>query len=115
MAKKSTKKTVETTQDIPVVEENVVESVMQEASNNIPEEIEAITAEFENIKPSEEFVETVMNEPEKAEELLNAKLEELNNLEETVKKEVEKVMANNQSLKNNSRFTYFWNGMNLYE
>ena len=115
MAKKSTKKAVEVTPDVPVVENNIIENVIEEAVSNMPEEIEAITTEFENIKPSDELIETVIAEPEKAEELLNEKLDELNNLENAVKNEIDKVIKNNPSLKKNSQFTYFWNGMNLYE
>lgn len=115
MAKKNTKKTVEAAPEVSATENNIIENVIEEAVRNMPEEIETITTEFENIKPSDEFIETVMAEPEKAEELLNEKLDELNNLENTIKSEIDKVIKNNPSLKKNSQFTYFWNGMNLYE
>ena len=58
---------------------------------------------------------TIIAEPEKAEEILNEKLEVLNNLEEMVQKEIKKVVENNPSLKKNRNFTYMWNGVNLYE
>lgn len=124
MAKKSTKKVVTETPEvtsnekIEVVATNTnvnVEDIMEEASKNIPEEIATIKEELETIKPSDEFVETVMAEPSKATEMLNTKLEELNNIENMVQKEIQKVINNNPSIKKNKNFTYMWNGVNLYE
>jgi prefoldin subunit 5 len=123
MAKKTTKKTVEvpevntveTTKDLTNNTEISIEQVMEEAINNIPEEIETITAELENIKPNDDIFETMMNEPEKAEEILNSKLEDLNKLGEMVQKEIQKVVDNNPSIKKKTNFTYMWNGVNLYE
>lgn len=124
MAKKSTKKVVTETPEvtpnekIEVVATNTnvnVEDIMEEASKNIPEEIATIKEELETIKPSDEFVETVMTEPSKATEMLNTKLEELNNIENMVQKEIQKVINDNPSIKKNKNFTYMWNGVNLYE
>lgn len=124
MAKKSTKKVVTETPEvtpnekIEVVATNTnvnVEDIMEEASKNIPEEIATIKEELETIKPSDEFVETVMAEPSKATEMLNTKLEELNNIENMVQKEIQKVINDNPSIKKNKNFTYMWNGVNLYE
>lgn len=124
MAKKSTKKVVTETPEvtpnekIEVVATNTnvnVEDIMEEASKNIPEEIATIKEELETVKPSDEFVETVMAEPSKATEMLNTKLEELNNIENMVQKEIQKVINDNPSIKKNKNFTYMWNGVNLYE
>jgi hypothetical protein len=124
MAKKSTKKVVTETPEvtpnerIEVVATNTnvnVEDIMEEASKNIPEEIATIKEELETIKPSDEFVETVIAEPSKATEMLNTKLEELNNIENMVQKEIQKVINDNPSIKKNKNFTYMWNGVNLYE
>lgn len=124
MAKKNTKKVaLETTEVTPV--ENIevismntavnVETIMEAAAKNIPEEINALKEEIENIKPSDELIETIMSEPEKAEEILNEKMEELNNIETIIQKEIQKVVENNPSIKKNRNFTYMWNGVNLYE
>jgi prefoldin subunit 5 len=124
MAKKNTKKVaLETTEVTPV--ENIevismntevnVEAIMEAAAKNIPEEINALKEEIENIKPSDELIETIMSEPEKAEEILNEKIEELNNIETIIQKEIQKVVENNPSIKKNRNFTYMWNGVNLYE
>lgn len=124
MAKKSTKKTTTETpevapiENIEVVNANTevnVDTIIEEATKNIPEEINMIKEELENVKPSDEIMTTIIAEPEKAEEILNEKLEVLNNIEEMVQKEIKKVVENNPSLKKNRNFTYMWNGVNLYE
>ena len=124
MDKKSTKKAtteipeVAPIENIEVVSVNTevnVEAIMEEAAKNIPEEVNVIKEEFENIKPSDELIETIMTEPEKAEEVLNEKLVELNNIETMIQKEIQKVVENNPSIKKNRNFTYMWNGVNLYE
>ncbi len=124
MAKKSTKKTTTETpevapiENIEVVNANTevnVDTIIEEATKNIPEEINTIKEELENVKPSDEIMTAIIAEPEKAEEILNEKLEVLNNIEEMVQKEIKKVVENNPSLKKNRNFTYMWNGVNLYE
>jgi DNA gyrase/topoisomerase IV subunit A len=119
MAKKSTKKTtVEASEAAPIEMTNTevnIETIMEDASKNIPEEINVIKEELENVKPSDELMKSIIAEPENAETILNEKLEELNNIEAMVQKEIQKVVNNNPSIKKNRNFTYMWNGVNLYE
>ena len=120
MAKKNTKKTIDNTtnEEIEIVSVNTnvnVDDIMENISKNIPEEINVITTELENVKPSDDFVETIITKPEQAQEMLNVKLEELSNIETMVQKEIQKIMDNNPSIKKNKNFTYMWNGVNLYE
>ena len=78
MAKKSTKKTTTETpevapiENIEVVNANTevnVDTIIEEATKNIPEEIDTIKKELENVKPSDEIMTTIIAEPEKAEEI----------------------------------------------
>jgi hypothetical protein len=124
MAKKTTKKATEGITDVNEINtENTVssmdtltvETVIEEAVKKIPQEINDIVTKFETVKPNDDFVETVMAEPENTEELVAEKIKKLDELETMVQKEMQKVINNSPSIKKNKNFTYMWNGVNLYE
>ena len=110
MAKKTTTKAKETVAKKETVE-NTINAITEEV---LPVEVVELTEKLEELKPSEELVQEVIENPTKAEEILSDKLEELNNLEELVQKEIKKVLPKISS-KKNSAFSYMWNGMNFYE
>lgn len=109
MAKKSTTKKEKVEVNTDVVE-NVINNIIEES---VPSEVLEITEKLEEIKPTDAFVEEVIAHPETAEEVLAEKIEELNKLEERVQEEIQKVATSKK--KQNSWFTYTWNGVNLYE
>ena len=110
MAKKSTTKTKETVVKIDNIEKTI-EAITEEA---LPVAVVEITEELEEIKPTEELANEVLANPEKAENILNEKLAELDKIEEKVQAEMEKVLKT-VSPKSNSAFSYMWNGMSFYE
>ena len=115
------KKAIKTNKQETVVEQpvnaEVIETIMAEAVENATTpEIEEIEEKLEELKPTEEFVNQVMENPETAQELLETKIEELDVLKAAVEEQINKVIKENPSLKRkNSAFTYSWNGMNMYE
>ena len=125
MAKKETAKTPKVKKDIvetpEVVEAPVVETIDNVEENNepqveMPESVQELVTELEVVKPTEDFLETVTSSDEEtAKELLNEKLEALSDIKEKIKAEMENVVAANPKLRNNSSFTYVWNGVNMYE
>jgi hypothetical protein len=115
------KKTTKTNKQETIVEQSdsteVIETIMTEASEKATTpEIEELEEKLEEIKPTEEFVNQVMENPETAQEVLETKIEELDILKAAVEEQINKVINENPNLKKkNSAFTYFWNGMNMYE
>lgn len=110
MAKKSTTKTKETvvkTDNIETTIENITEEVL-------PVAVVELTEKLEEIKPTEELANEVLENPETAEEILTEKLAELDKIEEKVQEEMKKVMST-VAPKKNSSFSYMWNGMSFYE
>lgn len=118
MAKKTTKTNK---QEEVVVEQptntEVIKTIMRDATeNSSTPEIEEIEEKLEEIKPTEDFVNQVIEHPETAQEVLEAKMEELDELKEAVEAQIANVVKSNPSLKQKNRmFTYSWNGMTNYE
>jgi hypothetical protein len=73
-----------------------------------------IKEQLEEIIPSDEYLTQLMETPEKIEEELTQKIEQLNNLENVIKQEANKLLEKN-NLNNNAKFTYNWNGVNFFE
>lgn len=108
MAKKSTAKKEKAEIQNDVVE-NVVNDIIEET---LPIEVVELKEKVDELKPTEEFVNEVIANPEIAQEILSEQLEKLDKIEELVQEEMKKVAASTP--KKNSQFTYMWNGMNLY-
>lgn len=123
MAKKKNTNTVNTVDNVETnvltnsepTPEVTLENVMEEAISNIPDNVQELAQKLEDIKPDENLINEALIKPDVIEPILHEKIEELNKLEDTVKKEMEKVIAVTPSLKNKNNFTYVWNGVNLYE
>jgi ABC-type hemin transport system substrate-binding protein len=107
MAKKGTTKKNNTTIETDAVE-TVVNDIIEEA---LPVEVVELQEKMEEIKPNEDFINQVVENPETAEEVLTEKLGELNQLMERVEEVAKEVSV---KTKKNPQFTYMWNGMNLY-
>jgi hypothetical protein len=114
MAKKTTtnKKTEKITTSIET-------DIISDIEKNIPSEITEIIENAEEIKPTDELVNSVMNaEPEVAQEMIENELNKIDNLKNKVEEKLNEVISNNPGVqnvlkKNNAAFTYIWNGMNF--
>lgn len=92
---------------------NIVETVVNDIiEDTLPVEVVELKEKVEELKPTEDFVNEVIANPETAQDVLAEQLEKLDKIEELVQEEMQKVVASTP--KKNSQFTYMWNGMNLY-
>lgn len=112
MAKKNT-----TTKKVEKKEQINDSKIINDINTVVSEEISDIIEKMEEIKPTEDFINTVMdNNGILQQELIEKELEKVNSLQQEVENKINDVIKSNPSVvkmmkKSNTSFTNMWNGM----
>lgn len=112
MAKKNT-----TTKKVEKKEQINDSKIINDINTVVSEEISDIIEKMEEIKPTEDFINTVMdNNGILQQELIEKELEKVNSLQQEIENKINDVIKSNPSVvnmmkKSNTSFTNMWNGM----
>jgi hypothetical protein len=97
--------------------EEVENKIMNDINTVVSEEISDIIEKMEDIKPTEDFINSVMDDNGIIQqEMVEKEIEKINTLQEEVENKINEVIKSNPSLvkkikNSNFQFTNIWNGM----